>query len=247
MWKRLRDPEKPIAEYYDDAYAALDYFDREAATRRALTLVRDAITEAIGGAPMSLLDVGCGPGVFLSLAREAGFDVTGVELEPTLADKARARGIEVLTGDVVSIPMGERRFDVITLLDLIEHVPEPVALLERCRQLLKPGGHVVVYTPNHDALIVRVAAAMRRFTLGRVAGPIAAIFDGVHIVFFDRTSLTATMVRAGLQPVRTKMIAYDAARSEEAKGASTLALKMIETVSPLVQGQFRILMFGRAR
>jgi 2-polyprenyl-3-methyl-5-hydroxy-6-metoxy-1,4-benzoquinol methylase len=246
MWKMLRDPEKPIADYYDDSYAASDYWEHEDEALRALRKVRDAITSAIGAEGKSLLDVGCGPGVFLGLAREAGFNAVGVELNPTLAQMARERtGVEVVTGDFTALEMADRKFDVITVLDLIEHVADPIDLLKRCRGLLKPGGHVVVYTPNHAGLIVRVAAGIYRLSLGRVSRPVAEIFDGVHVVFFDAASLTSVLTQAGFRPVTTTMMKYDPARSGQAQGASAWALRMIESVSPLVRGQFRLLMIGR--
>jgi hypothetical protein len=104
---------------------------------------------------------------------------------------------------------------------------------------------VVVYTPNHRALIVRIAAAMHQLTLGRVSRPVNEIFDGVHVVFFDKRSLGSVMKKAGFGAIKTTMIKYDPARSEQAKGAAAVALRMIEAVSPLVRGQFRLLMTGR--
>jgi 2-polyprenyl-3-methyl-5-hydroxy-6-metoxy-1,4-benzoquinol methylase len=245
IWKIPLNPEKPIAEYYDESYASSDYWAQEHEAVDALRRIRDEIVPSNGAAKKSLLDVGCGPGVFLTLAREAGFNVTGIELNAALADRARTRAkVEVLTGDLMSAQLGDRKFDVITLLDLIEHVPDPVGLLVRCREILNPGGQVVIYTPNHRGLIVRIAGILYRVSFGQVRRPVAEIFDGVHIVFFDAGSLASVMTKAGLKPVSTVMIKYDPARSGQAKGASALALRMIETVSPLVHGQFRLLMIG---
>jgi 2-polyprenyl-3-methyl-5-hydroxy-6-metoxy-1,4-benzoquinol methylase len=246
IWRMLLNPDKPIADYYDDSYAAHPDWELEQEATVALRKVLDGITSAIGVNNKSLLDVGSGPGLFLALARDAGYRVTGVELNPALAERARkTSNVEVLTGEFLSLPMGDRKFDVITLLDLIEHVPDPIALLKRCRELLNPGGHVVAYTPNHSGLIVRIANLMHRLTLGRVARPAAEIFDGVHIVFFDARSLGRVFKEAGLPPVNTTMLKYDPTRTGQAKGVSAMAVRAIETVSPMVNGEFRLLMIGR--
>jgi 2-polyprenyl-3-methyl-5-hydroxy-6-metoxy-1,4-benzoquinol methylase len=246
VYKVRADPSKRLADYYDTTYAESDYWDREQATVRALKKIRDVIVDTLGSPAASLLDVGCGPGVFLSLAQEAGFSVTGLELNSVLAQRARQRtGAEVIVGDFMSVRLDDEQFDVITLLDLIEHLPNPVSALRRCHELLKPGGCLVVYTPNHRSLIVRVADLLYRLTLGKAAGPVAEIFDCSHVVFFDVQTLGLALGVAGFQVTDTVLLKYDPSRSNQATGLSALALRGIEAVSPVVKGQFRILMCGK--
>jgi len=246
MRKVPLDSAKPLAAYYDDAYAASDYWEQEQEAASALQKIVDALTTNLPGRGLSLLDIGCGPGLFLGLAQQAGFDVTGVELNQALAEQARRRtGAEVLVGELEALNFEDRRFDVITLLDLIEHVADPIGILKRCHDLLKPGGHVVLYTPNHKSLIVRIAEMLFRSSRGRIAAPVREIFDGVHVVFFDVKSLKHALGKAGFDIAGTNLFRYDPARSGQAKGVAALMLKSIEMVSPIVRGQFRILMFGR--
>jgi len=97
-----------------------------------------------------LLDVGCGGGELMIRLRNFGWDVAGVELDP----KARGMASEKL-GLPVSpdlSALAERRFDIITLSHVIEHVPDPVATLIDCRKLLKGGGRIVLATPNVKSL-----------------------------------------------------------------------------------------------
>jgi 2-polyprenyl-3-methyl-5-hydroxy-6-metoxy-1,4-benzoquinol methylase len=237
---------KPLADYYDASYASLEYWDDEATTRRALEPI---VLAAARWAPpgSTLLDVGSGAGAFLTLAADAGFRVTGLELNPRLAERARQRsGSEVVVGDVESEALGSRRFDVITLLDLIEHLLDPVAVLRRCHRWLAPGGHIIVYTPNHSSLIVRVADALYRLSGGRMRGPVSELFDCLHTVFFDPRTLRLALEQAGFATVQTQMLRYDPDRSRAATGVSAAVLRGLETVSPLVGGPFRVLMVGRA-
>lgn len=243
IYKIPSDSSKPLTAYYDQDYAELDYWDQEEAARRSLGKIRDCVADTVE--PGSLLDVGCGPGLFMELAQEAGFRVTGLEYNPVLAVRARERtGAEVIEGDFLFSDLGDRRFDVVTLLDLIEHLADPLAAVRRCRELLNPGGHLVLYTPNHASLIARLAMTGERVTRGRYSGPVSEIFDCTHVVYFDRRTLMQAVENNGLNVKRSILLKYDPARSQQATGASALALKAIESVSPLVRGQFRILLIA---
>jgi 2-polyprenyl-3-methyl-5-hydroxy-6-metoxy-1,4-benzoquinol methylase len=74
----------------------------------------------------SLLDVGCGADSFLGLAKAAGYRVTGLEVNPLLAERARTTGAEVLVADITSMALDARRFDVVTAFDIVEHLLDPV-------------------------------------------------------------------------------------------------------------------------
>lgn len=99
-----------------------------------------------------VLDVGCGNGGFLLLARQAGWQVEGLDFDPGAVQAARSRGLEVHHGGIEVL--GDRRecYDVITLCHVIEHVPDPIDTLRRLHALLKPGGTLWLDTPNLDSL-----------------------------------------------------------------------------------------------
>lgn len=103
-----------------------------------------------------ILDVGCGRGLFLSLMRQAGWDVAGVEYDEETASCARdAFGIPVVSGDPDHWPFMERAFDAVTLYHVLEHVQDPRAMIERCCRLLKRGGLLVISVPNLSSLQAR--------------------------------------------------------------------------------------------
>lgn len=100
-------------------------------------------------APGKLLDIGCGAGDYLALMRTLGWTVEGVEIDPAACRHARQKhGLAVHEGTVESRGYPENSFDAIVMNHVIEHVFDPVALLKECRRIIKPGGHVVVITPN---------------------------------------------------------------------------------------------------
>jgi len=104
----------------------------------------------LGGVkPGRVLDVGCGNGSFLELMRSAGWDIAGLDPDPKAAKLAAERlGTNIRTGELNSESFAPCSFDAVTLHHVIEHVFDPIELMADCRRILKPGGHLVLITPN---------------------------------------------------------------------------------------------------
>lgn len=104
-----------------------------------------------------LLDVGCGNGQFLSHMRKLGWEVIGVDPDGKAVQIAREKfGLEVFHGTLEEAKFSKDGFDAITMNHVIEHVPDPIGLFKECRRVLKPGGKLVVVTPNIKSLGRRV-------------------------------------------------------------------------------------------
>jgi 2-polyprenyl-3-methyl-5-hydroxy-6-metoxy-1,4-benzoquinol methylase len=99
----------------------------------------------------ALLDIGCGDGAFLEFALEMGWKAEGIEMDPQAVEVARRRGLTVHQGSVDSLRDRKESYEVITLSHVIEHVHQPLQLLQACLRLLKPGGVLWLETPNLDA------------------------------------------------------------------------------------------------
>ena len=102
--------------------------------------------------PGKLLDVGCGNGNFLKTMQDKGWEVRGTDFDTQAINFAKEKyGVTVDLGDLRNINYPENSFDAITLNNVIEHLPNPVDVLEECKRILKPNGHLVVVTPNIQA------------------------------------------------------------------------------------------------
>lgn len=103
-------------------------------------------------APGRILDVGCGRAVLLQALADVGWDVYGTELSAAIAASATAAlGERIFVGPLEDIDVGELRFDVISLFHVLEHLQDPRAALARARELLAPGGQVIIGVPNLDS------------------------------------------------------------------------------------------------
>ena len=140
-------------EMRDDAYLDEER-GRRAAARRLLDLVGRRVS---GG---RLLDAGCGHGLLLDEARARGFEVVGLEISRHAAAHARGMGLEVLEVPLEEFVVPpEGRFDAIVLADVIEHLADPQAALDRCVELLRPGGVLCVVTPDPASAVARLAGS----------------------------------------------------------------------------------------
>ena len=153
-----------------------------------------------GAAARRLLDVGCGPGVFLDLAREAGWEVAGVELSTRHAEHARTTfGLDIWQGDFLAAPFAPASFAAVTMWDFLEHVLDPRAVLAQARRLLIPDGLLLVFTIDSASLFNATADVLYRASGGRAVRPIELLYDARHNYYFTPLALTRLIESAGFR------------------------------------------------
>jgi 2-polyprenyl-3-methyl-5-hydroxy-6-metoxy-1,4-benzoquinol methylase len=108
-------------------------------------------------APGRLLDVGCGPGTFLALARERGWSCRGVDINAASVRRCRELGLDALAGPFPHPDLAGERFDALVANDVLEHLPEPRRALAAARELLVPGGVLFLSTPDVGSLVARIS------------------------------------------------------------------------------------------
>jgi SAM-dependent methyltransferase len=134
------------------------------------------------------LDVGAASGLLVAEAQRAGLDAMGIEPSRSLVELARTQnGVEVLCGVLPKAELEGRQFDVVFLVDVIEHVADPIALLQHCVDRLAEEGLLVLATPDMSSLSAKLL------------GSCCWHYRLAHVGYFDRRSLEAALARVGLR------------------------------------------------
>jgi SAM-dependent methyltransferase len=141
-----------------------------------------------------LLDVGCGAGLFLKAAETWGWDVEGVEISPAAAEYAgTVLGLRIRNAKLEEADLPEASFDVVTLLDTLEHLGDPLGTLAEARRILRPGGWLILNTPD-----LRSAS---RLILGNAW---AVLTPPEHLYGFTEGTLRRMLGRAGFEAVAVR-------------------------------------------
>jgi 2-polyprenyl-3-methyl-5-hydroxy-6-metoxy-1,4-benzoquinol methylase len=172
-----------------DLYREMDDqpYQNTAFTRR--TQMRQLLSEIRRARPSarSLLDVGAGTGLMVAEARAAGFRAEGVEPSRWCVETAAAvNHVDLFCGTLSEWRTQSHAYDVVALVDVIEHTDKPLQLLREAASMLAPDGAVLVVTPDIGSMTARLMG--QRWWHHRVA----------HVCYFDRASMRRALTGAGL-------------------------------------------------
>jgi predicted TPR repeat methyltransferase len=177
----------PPAQDLEEAYASVvDPLYMAERENRILTF-RNVVRELGPAAGRRLLDVGAYCGYFLEVARERGFRVEGLELSRWAAAHARTQGFTVHSEPLEVLAGTAERYEVLTMWDVVEHLPDPREELAAARMLLLPGGRLYLSTIDTGSLVARLLGARWPWLMD------------MHLVYFDRPTLSALLEEAGFR------------------------------------------------
>ncbi|NOL50225.1 bifunctional 2-polyprenyl-6-hydroxyphenol methylase/3-demethylubiquinol 3-O-methyltransferase UbiG [Pelistega europaea] len=174
------------------------------------------IEEQVGGSLQGLriLDIGCGGGILAESMARKGAIVTGIDLAAESLETARLHGLEsgikvdyqcVSAEDFAQAHAGE--FDVVTCMEMLEHVPQPASIVKSCEQLVKPGGYVLFSTLNRNPKSYLLAIVAAEYLLKMVP-------KGTHHYegFIKPSELMRAARQAGLYLQQLKGLEYNPMR-----------------------------------
>jgi len=176
------------ADYYEKHQSR---YIKVSSKDRALWMRRLKVIEGIvesAGLKKRLMDVGCGTGIFITIAQSHGWDVSGIEISTGgRAIAAKAVGANRIYDDLFTIDE-EEGFDVVTMWAIIEHLPDPLAYLDKAYSLLKPGGVLALATMNTDCWNRKLFGDRWRY-----------FTPPEHLVFFNKENLRSALEKTGFE------------------------------------------------
>lgn len=137
------------------------------------------------------LDVGCGDGTLMGFAEECGYETFGIDIRADAVQMLSAAGCNVERMDFAEFPEG-KPYEVVSMRDVIEHIPFPVAVIEKAYRLTAPGGLLVISTPSLDALA---------WKLPRPNGENPYWSELEHCHMFTADELRSVLLNAGFEQV----------------------------------------------
>jgi 2-polyprenyl-3-methyl-5-hydroxy-6-metoxy-1,4-benzoquinol methylase len=180
-----------------------------------------------------LLDIGCGVGIFAKMAQQRGWETHGVDISEEAVEIARSRaGVHAIAGTLTEARFPDRFFDVITLLDVFEHFPNPTVELEEIGRILKDDGLILLNTPNEKALLRLIAHALHRLTFGWWTYPIRKLFHCYHLYYYSLDTLSAILRKHGYAIIHceSKPIPVVKARGSRIEKGIVWAISALERI-----------------
>lgn len=196
----IENPPKDTSAMYDATYffggaqGGYGSYDAEKEMMRP-TLERCLDMISDHRASGKLFDIGAATGYFLALARERGFSVSGIDVSSSAAQAAKMKGIDVEVGTLETTVHPPASFDVVTMFDVLEHVPDPGAFVREAAELLVPGGILMGSTPDSGSVNARVMG--RNWHL---------LVPPEHLVLLNDWSLRLLLLKHGFEVLWTGRI-----------------------------------------
>lgn len=201
----------------------------DARAARLFGVVKQLVGAQSEGA-VRLLDIGCSSGALLRSAQRQGFVVEGVEPAAQAAASAKNAGLNVFHGYLHDARYPAASFDAATLMEVIEHLPDPRALLREVWRVLKPNGVVVVGTGNGASWTVQL--------VGADWGYLHVAQHGGHISFFNPDSLGCLATQCGFRVERVQTRRVSLADKQQTGPARYGVLKVLAEMLALPARMF---------
>ena len=175
---------------------------RDPAVAAAFTRKFDRYRSVLPARKGTLLEVGCGAGLFLTWAAAQGWNVCGLDISShavALSQEACPKA-DLFCGTIEQAPYPARSIDCVVLWDVIEHVQSPKILLEAVARVLAPGGLVLLETPDEGCVPRRLVRAAYRLTGGRI-NALPYLYYPAHKWYFTRNAMRLALSHTGFSNV----------------------------------------------
>ncbi len=183
-------------EYYkfekgEDILGYMDYEEQKKYFAPYFGKRLEQIDKLQRGKKGKLLDIGCAFGHFLEIAKNGGWDVVGLDISSYAVKKIAKKGIKAIASELSKAKFSSGYFDVVTIFQTIEHDPDPVSLLGEIYRVLKPGGKLLLTTPDQKGVLPKFLG--RKWHGWNVEA---------HLYWFDKKSLKFVLKKTGFKKIK---------------------------------------------
>lgn len=204
----------------------------------------------------SILDIGCGIGNFVAHAQSVGLQAVGSDVDVKAVESGRARGLTMYVADELDAALPDNSVDALSLWDVVEHLFEPAAILEQILPKVRPGGAVLIETPDAAFPVRPALLAAHRRTGGRIdlTGP---MYYWEHKIYFTEEGLRILLGRLGVDVVavhRETSLREKLAAEFTQNNDGTPVRRFLDTAWPALELAFRrlgrgnkLMVLGRVR
>jgi SAM-dependent methyltransferase len=190
-------PRDPSTLYSGTADEYFLHHDLESKRQNASEIIQGLEKRTCG---RRLLDVGCGQGVLLDVARRKGWEPEGLDVSVQFARFAHDNfGVPVHIGDIGTVRLAREHYDVVILGAILEHLPDPRRSLAKVYRLLKPGGLVWIDVPNEHGLYYKLGNLWNRFRGKDSVVNLSPTFTPGHLFGFSKKSLSTLLTCLGFK------------------------------------------------
>ncbi|MFA5854019.1 MAG: class I SAM-dependent methyltransferase [Patescibacteria group bacterium] len=197
VWPFLKTAPQEIYEedYFAGAKGGFGYTDYDADKSVLEGFFRKFLKQLATTSPTKgkLLDVGAATGHFVGLAQAEGWQAEGIDISAHSVALGKAKGLKMERATLDNFSASPESFDALTLWDVLEHVPDPLAALDHCKTLLKNDGLLVINTPDGES------------GWARLMGPRwHALVPPEHVCIFNQRALERILKARGFEVLRVE-------------------------------------------
>jgi SAM-dependent methyltransferase len=247
----MHDRDQIVQIYCNENYEKHPYFSYdeqhiENLSKRRFRNYNYALThvESVIGTG-KLLDVGCGAGAFLSIARRRGWDAQGVEISPGLCRICEQKNFYVINCSFEEANLPDNYYELVTFWDIIEHVIDPVFCIKKARALLASDGIAIFCTPNEHSLLARIGSALYKSTCSYYSYPAFALHPYNHTYFFSKISFIKLIEKCDMKVIGCYSQEAFFEHSPLAGRVQKLAVALIEKIARLFDSRYELVVLAK--